>query len=76
MKTSVFVVALCFSGAAFAGDCGGGKMKPTDAQAPTASHVAEAPKSKVTANASERESVRLVAQNGSTSIGASQQSSR
>jgi len=77
MKSSAFVVALCLaSGTAFAGDCGGGKMKPTDAQAPAASKVAEAPKAKPGTSASERESMRLVAQNSAAPLSAAQPTSR
>ncbi|MBM3378399.1 MAG: hypothetical protein ACKO3C_14375 [Betaproteobacteria bacterium] len=77
MKRSLVAASIClFSGAALAGDCGGGKMKPTDAQAPAATKVAEAPKVRVAANPTEREGARLVAQNAATPASASQSATR
>jgi len=77
MKRSLVAVSIfLFSGTVLAGDCGGGKMKPTDAQAPAATKVAEAPKVRVASSQTEREGARLVAQNASTPTGAVQPATR
>jgi uncharacterized protein YdeI (BOF family) len=77
MKRFLIAATFClFSGAVLAGDCGGGKMKPTDAQAPAATKVAETSKVRVAASPSEREGARLVAQNASTPTSAVQPATR
>jgi len=77
MKATVFSMVIgLFSSAALASDCGSSKMKPTDAQAPAASKVAEGSKVRSAAQQAERDASRLVAQNATMQPVAAQPATR